>query len=303
MAKCKFCSKESPGSCPDCGAPIYTIGATIVWGTTIDDASACEVTVTRKYLFIRRVSKSEKRKATAGRAFGLVGMIVAEAATDKSNEFGWYPLSDFSKIIYPYATKKSSHGIKLIAKDGRDLVLIFNSPDAFDSFRKAAKTVAKHLGAVLPVEDGKGKFFGLKGCQKPYATEENFDKIRPSRTASKSAPSMEAVLSELHSVLATASEKKSAQPAPAAAPVRKNPQPAPAAVPEWKRTQADPVEKTVSSEETFRCTNCGTVVAATNKFCIECGTKREKEKKCLRCGKVLTQNEKFCGECGYKVNR
>ncbi len=278
MSTCRFCSKNYDGSyCPDCGRQLYTAPASIVCGTTIDDASDCEITVTPKYLFIRRVSKSEKNKATAGRAFGLLGRIVAEAATEKSNEFGWYPLSDFSKAIYPYITKKSklNPGIKLIAKDGRELLLIFDTPGDFDSSRKAAKTVAKHLGDIIPeIEDASQKDFGSKGCQNPYVTEENFDKIRPAQTATQAKP---------------------AQSAPKAAPKA-------APVQQAQPKAAAPAENQQAPKTMRRpCPNCGYFVLEGSKFCNECGTKIQRERKCLRCGKILAENEKFCGECGYQA--
>ncbi len=49
------------------------------------------------------------------------------------------------------------------------------------------------------------------------------------------------------------------------------------------------------------CPACGKEVAATSKFCPECGQKMPVAKFCSNCGHKLTDTAKFCPECGTKV--
>ena len=52
------------------------------------------------------------------------------------------------------------------------------------------------------------------------------------------------------------------------------------------------------------CPNCNARIPATSKFCLECGTKLERQttatKNCPKCGKSIPASSKFCPECGEK---
>jgi membrane protease subunit (stomatin/prohibitin family) len=52
------------------------------------------------------------------------------------------------------------------------------------------------------------------------------------------------------------------------------------------------------------CPNCNARIPATSKFCLECGTKLERQttatKNCPKCGKSIPATSKFCPECGEK---
>ena len=59
-----------------------------------------------------------------------------------------------------------------------------------------------------------------------------------------------------------------------------------------------------TSAEMSKCPNCGNVLPANAKFCLECGTKIEQlaanEMICPACGKK-TPRGKFCMECGQPL--
>lgn len=65
------------------------------------------------------------------------------------------------------------------------------------------------------------------------------------------------------------------------------------------------VQPTTVSEGKIKCSKCGALVSAANKFCTECGntlvTEVPKQKKCLRCGANVNNVSKFCSECGYEI--
>lgn len=58
-----------------------------------------------------------------------------------------------------------------------------------------------------------------------------------------------------------------------------------------------------TTEETTKCTKCGSIIPKNAKFCSECGEivqiVTENTIVCPNCGKTVTQ-AKFCSECGYK---
>ncbi|MBS7656545.1 MAG: SPFH domain-containing protein [Candidatus Bathyarchaeia archaeon] len=60
----------------------------------------------------------------------------------------------------------------------------------------------------------------------------------------------------------------------------------------------------VPSVAVMICPNCNARIPATSKFCLECGTKLERQttatKNCPKCGKSIPANSKFCPECGEK---
>jgi uncharacterized OB-fold protein len=49
-----------------------------------------------------------------------------------------------------------------------------------------------------------------------------------------------------------------------------------------------------------RCMSCGAAMAATAKFCPQCGAHKALPG-CPGCGAALQPNTKFCGECGHKL--
>lgn len=55
--------------------------------------------------------------------------------------------------------------------------------------------------------------------------------------------------------------------------------------------------------EQIACPNCGTMLSANSKFCLECGSKIEIKKPsfCTECGEPITEGSKFCAGCGRKL--
>ena len=55
--------------------------------------------------------------------------------------------------------------------------------------------------------------------------------------------------------------------------------------------------------EQIACANCGTMIAANAKFCLECGNKIEIKKPsfCTQCGEPIVEGAKFCAACGAKI--
>jgi membrane protease subunit (stomatin/prohibitin family) len=50
------------------------------------------------------------------------------------------------------------------------------------------------------------------------------------------------------------------------------------------------------------CPKCGTQLAATQKFCTNCGTKIASSIQCPKCNTTLPPNSKFCSNCGESLN-
>lgn len=280
MSQCDYCQAQTPktGYCPNCGTTQYTAGGKIYYGSTAKDVCGCEVAITEKYLIIRKVSGAESKGAAAGRAFGLLGVLVADVASQKVRPHGFYTLSNFKKGIFPYRNNgiKKKNAIKLITNDGKDFILVFDKPGFVDGTAKVLKTMVEKIRAAIPmVEDGSNMTYGEQYCINPYVTLDTFDKVKAGYTA----PPRQATTSNSY----TAPTPNTAQQAP-------------------KATTA-PVKDTTQANNLRRpCPNCGNFVLSTSKFCNECGAKIIKEKKCLRCGNTLGENDKFCGQCGYQSN-
>lgn len=92
------------------------------------------------------------------------------------------------------------------------------------------------------------------------------------------------------------------------APVADNTAAAAQPAPEPVQTQAVAAAQTNNSTAasgSVKCSQCGTLIPATSKFCTECGTamkaEEPKPKKCLRCGEIVDVNGKFCSNCGYQI--
>jgi rRNA maturation endonuclease Nob1 len=66
-------------------------------------------------------------------------------------------------------------------------------------------------------------------------------------------------------------------------------------------TQQPVMQSTISM---LHCTNCGTKINESEKFCKECGTPTPKPTltECPACKAPLAPGTKFCAECGYNIN-
>lgn len=280
MSQCDYCQAQTPknGCCPNCGNTQYTAGGKIYYGTTGKDVCGCEVAITEKYLIIRKVSSAESKGAAAGRAFGLIGVLVADVASQKVRPHGFYALSNFKKGIFPYRNNgiKKKNAIKLITNDDKDFILVFDKPGFVDGTAKVLKTMVEKIRAAIPVvEDGFNMTYGEQYCINPYVTLDTFDKVKAGYTT----PPRQTTTQNSYT-----------------APTPNNVQQAP-------KSATTPVNDNIQTANSRRpCPNCGNFVSSTSKFCNECGTKIIKEKKCLRCGNILGENDKFCGQCGYQSN-
>lgn len=287
MENCCYCksSIQNGAVCAHCGKIIYTAGGKIIYGKTIKDIIDCEVTITDKYLIIRKVSKAEVRGTRMGNAGGLVGAIIAEAAkSPEEKPHGFYLLGNIAKGIYPYRASgiKRNNAIKLINKDSTDFILIFDKPGFIDGTARVLKKMVDNIrSSVKVVEDGSRLNFGAVLCANPYVTIDTLDKI-------KATP------------MVSAQSEPVAEPAPASAPANapasQQPQ-QPIITPEPKNYSKD----TVTAPTKIRCVKCGNFVFADRNFCNKCGTKIVHEKRCIRCGKLLEEEDVYCSYCGYKV--
>ena len=308
MAECKYCKTTYADStaCPNCGKKLYEAGAKIIFGAYAGDTSDCEVVVTEKSLLICRISSTEAKREKAGRAFGLVGMLVAEIANDKPRSYGIYDLRNFSKCIYPYNNKtlKFKNSIKLVSCDGKDLILVFDKAE-FDGVRKITKKMVENISAVVPVvEDGSGKDFGYVYCSNPLVNCEIFDKVKFANAASYTSPAAPVTPPAAQPVAAPVKQPVTppvTQPvAPTAAPVTPSAAELQSAVQQMANIVSASRQASAAPQGII-CSQCGTKVPPENKFCSECGTKVNRVIKCLRCGRILAEKDKFCGECGYKI--
>lgn len=295
MENCCYCksSIQSGAVCAHCGKIIYTAGGQIIYGKTIKDIVDCEVTITDKYLIIRKVSKAEVRGTRMGNAGGLVGAIIAEAAkSPEEKPHGFYLLSNIAKGIYPYRASgiRRNNAIKLINKDSTDFILIFDKPGFIDGTAKVLKKMVANIRNAVPVfEDGSRLNFGAVLCATPYVTFNTLDKIKAIPIASaQPAPTPEPAPAS------TPTPNPAPKPATASVP---NQPPQPIITPEPKNHSKD----TTTTPTKIRCVRCGNFVFADRNFCNKCGTKIVHEKRCIRCGKLLEEEDIYCSYCGYKV--
>ena len=104
----------------------------------------------------------------------------------------------------------------------------------------------------------------------------------------------------LHFCAEAIAKKKAAKAAGNVKPQKPAPAPAPK-----KPTPPAPAQPVAAADAKIKCDKCGALVAATNKFCSECGsamvTETPKQKKCLRCGTEVDSGSKFCSNCGYEM--
>lgn len=322
MPVCDYCQTQTQKTdyCPKCGTTLYTAGGKIYYGTSAEDVCRCEVAITDKYLIIRKVSGAESKGAAVGRAFGLMGVLVADVASQKVRPHGFYKWSLFKKGIFPYQNNgiKKKNAIKLITNDGKDFILLFDKPGFVDGTAKVIKKTVERIRAAIPlVEDGTGKHHGAHYCVNPYVTLNTFDTVKPgdvppAQQEKPAAPPTRQTAEPYPPVGA----RPPATPAQPAAPIKHSTPVPPAAQPVKEpitpaaqpvvQPAKEPVPPAAQPPKVLRrpCPHCGTFVLETNKFCNECGEKMEKEKKkCLRCAAILDDNDKFCGQCGWKVSK
>lgn len=76
-----------------------------------------------------------------------------------------------------------------------------------------------------------------------------------------------------------------------------------AAQPVVNTEMTPPPVPTSTESDKIECPNCGTMIDANAKFCLECGSKIEIKKPafCSECGEALAPGAKFCSGCGNKV--
>lgn len=328
MTVCDYCQTQTQKTdyCPNCGTTLYTAGGKIFYGSTAKDVSGCEVAITDKYLIIRKVSGAESKGAAVGRAFGLLGYLTAEVASQKVRPHGFYDLSIFKKGIFPYQNNgiKKKNAIKLITNDGKDFILLFDKPGFVDGTSKVIKKMVERIRTAIPmVEDGTGRHHGDHYCVNPYVTLDTFDKVKagytpPSPKAETPAPSRQT--SEPYPPVRSHTPVTPTQPSTPITPAAPITPPQPSTPvdhvapvqPSAPITPPVPQQKEFDTSQNAKqpkvlrrpCPNCGNFVLETNKFCNECGNKMEKEeKKCARCGAVLEEKDKFCGQCGFKVTQ
>ena len=67
-------------------------------------------------------------------------------------------------------------------------------------------------------------------------------------------------------------------------------------------TEGLPIQPSEPEESLVRCSKCGNLVPANNKFCNKCGAPIETEIICTECGAKNEMNAKFCTKCGKPLS-
>lgn len=67
-------------------------------------------------------------------------------------------------------------------------------------------------------------------------------------------------------------------------------------------TEGLPIQPSEPEESLVRCSKCGNLVPANNKFCNKCGAPIETEIICTECGARNEMNAKFCTKCGKPLS-
>ncbi len=333
---CNYCGKEIafPANCGSCGKTIYGAMGRIICGRVAQEESRCNIVVTDKYLIIGSVSKAEARSGRMSGGLGLIGALVVEAAVEtKKRSYGYYNLDQFVRLIFPYVGGgiKKKNAMKLITKDGKDLILICDQPGTWDSVGKALQKTVDALRSKIPnFEDGSKKNYGPYACLDPLVDLTNFDKVRLGVPEPEPEPKPKKPRAPRKPKAAPAPDPAPApasatQPEPAPAPVPEpvsEPAPAPKAPPKPKAAPA-PVEepkpqpkaavkvlvakpKTKPAEEkTVTCPKCGEKLPAFCRFCTQCGssTAKPEPRKCSACGKAVGEKDKFCPYCGTPAGK
>ena len=295
----------------DCGKTLYTADAEFVYGATAKDSCGCQVTVTDKYLVIRKVSKTEARSARLSVAGGLLGAVIADTVRSSLvRPQGYYAFSNIQKAIFPYRTNalKKNNAIKLINKDGTDFIIIFNKPGMYDGTAKVLKKSIEYIRAAIPVvEDGTNMNYGNAHCVKPFVTLDTLDKVKPGDAVAVHSAVYTAPAPQPTPAPQPAPQPQVVQPASQPAPqpqvVQPKPQSAPQSVVQTPLSEA--VENMMKVADTaLQCTYCGSIVPSGSIFCNKCGQKLEikpQPKRCTQCGHLLEDGDKFCVKCGCKV--
>ncbi len=173
-------------------------------------------------------------------------------------------------------------------------------------------------GGVTPTADSAGAPATVEpptvegGAQAVPATSPE-EEASPSGSAPVEAapPQVEPVPSPMAEAIPSAGPEATAIPMPAPIPVPSpSPAPAPELTPAPEPTPAQPAPIAAGPESAAQgevCPNCGASVPPNAKFCMECGTRIERQPQmvrpthCQNCGAELPPNAKFCLECGTKV--
>lgn len=160
MARCEYCKNEIPkGShCPYCGKMlIYMAEAKFVSGATFSESAICEVTLTDKYILLRKVSMAEHIRSGTNAQLGLTGFLVNNTVDRiKKKSHGYYDLREIQKVVYPCKTTSlnKDNVFRVVNKDGTDFAIACDS-SGFLGPKKTAKKIADFFRSFnIPVEDG-----------------------------------------------------------------------------------------------------------------------------------------------------
>lgn len=317
--QCEYCQGtiQNAGTCPNCGTTRYTAAGKIIYGATVKDASGCEVTITEKYLLIRKVSGAESKGKRLSVGFGLLGVLAAEAITTKVRPHGFYALSQIEKAIFPYLTNgiKKKNAIKLINKDGSDFILIFDKPGLVDGTAKVLKKMVENIRASVPLmEDGTNVNYGNLYCAKPFVNADNFDQIKPGykpslttntyssaqaptpapQSAPKTTPTPTPQSAPKTTTAPKAVQYTAAQSAPA--PVHTPPVQTPP-------VQTQPVQTPKASQSGFQSTPVSNASVAANPAVQNNSNVQTSADiiHCSVCGNRVSAGNRFCGNCGAKL--
>ncbi len=290
MAECPHCFKNVSDIdvCPDCGTSLWTLNnAKIYCGKTTKDDSYTILTVTDKYVVLKRISAGELNARAFSGLFGVLGVLTVAAATSKERSSGFIAYEDVEKAIYPFIAKgvKKNSSVKLIMKDGTDVVLEIGHK----------KTRNALLEQISEVEYGGNEKPSEIICENPYTNLHGFDKLprkgiddvpEKKKTRKKKSAEKKETESDGTEVAEPATEAP-AEP-----------------VPEVKIPEAKPVEGN-TGKIPLKCEKCGELVPEDSKFCNHCGETVKIPisglKVCENCGETLEADDVFCNKCGAKV--
>lgn len=172
MAHCEFCKNEHDRkqACPYCGTPLFSVVGDVIYGATEREVVPAELTLTDRFLILRRVTAGETMgTAAAGAAFGMIGVLVASAAEGARKKlYAYYDLREVQKFIYPYHTAvlKKDVAVKLVNRDGTDMVFKFPP--------RAAKQFVERLQSIsVYVENGVGTQY-TACCMAPFVDAKSY---------------------------------------------------------------------------------------------------------------------------------
>lgn len=308
MAHCEFCKNEHDRkqACPYCGTPLFSVVGDVIYGATEREVAPADLTLTDRFLIMRRVTAGETMgAAAAGAAFGAIGVLVASAAEGARKKlYAYYDLREVQKFIYPYHTAalKKDVAVKLVNRDGTDVVFKF-SPRAAKQFVERLQSLSVYVEngvgtqytacCMAPFVDAKS--YALRVCHAAgaFVRIEGEQFVAPpiestyTDAAWAATPSMQtapvppapceevpsaAVVEEAPPVSASPAVDAAAWAAAWGAPVVQTPPvaetaPVPAPMP------APPVvENSRPTPPQTMCSTCGWMNAAAARFCCKCGT-------------------------------